>query len=241
MKLYDEVIVEWDKLIKAYPINMYKVKTKDLWPDVGNKDMILRSDMAYELGAQKPGLFALGATTMTSDNDLVSRDEIVVVGPELTGISEDVSYARLAICRVKDENMGEGDKLYNGIRKIEYTRYHVNPKGFMIRVSTAHDIESVRVSKEAVEEGISFEEVGSLMIKEFHNNPNVEAVKLIFITEPEFDYKTLEKTVKKTELITKTIDHIFNNLTMDCAACNLQEVCEEVEGMRELHQSQSRG
>ncbi len=239
MKLYDEVIIEWDKLFSAYPINIYKAKNDNLWPDIGNKNLILRSDMAYELGAQKPGLAALGATTMTSDSALVPEDEIIVIGPDLQEIQEDCSYARLTICRVNPDNMGEGDKLYNGIRKIEYTRYHVNPEGFMIRVSTAHDIESVRVSKEAVKKGITFQEIGSLMIKEFHENRHVEAAKVIFITDPNFDYKQLEKTVKKTELITKTIDHIFNNMTMDCNSCNLQDICDEVEGMRELHQSQA--
>ena len=41
--------------------------------------------------------------------------------------------------------------------------------------------------------------------------------------------------------LTKAIDHIFKNVIMDCQACSLQEICDEVEGMRELHFGQKKG
>ena len=40
--------------------------------------------------------------------------------------------------------------------------------------------------------------------------------------------------LKKSEQITKAIDHIFKNLTKDCKACSLKQICDEVEGMKEL-------
>ena len=81
--------------------------------------------------------------------------------------------------------------------------------------------------------------MGNLMLREFKNNAKVEAVKLVFVTDPDFDFEFLSKELKKCELITRAIDHILNNTNMDCESCSLQEICDEVEGMRQLHQAQS--
>ena len=73
------------------------------------------------------------------------------------------------------------------------------------------------------------------MISAFHKNSMVENVHLYYITQKDFDYKKLKSMTDESEGITRTIDHIFKNLIMDCKTCNLQEICDEVEGLRELH------
>lgn len=74
-----------------------------------------------------------------------------------------------------------------------------------------------------------------MFIKSYRKNPNVEAVKLIFITDPKFPYQDLEVQAKRAEQITRAIDHILKNLAMDCNVCSLKQICDEVEGMKELH------
>lgn len=235
MKLYDEIITNWGTLLSECPVKELSVTEKVQWEDAGNANLILRSDMAYELGGSTTSLPALGGTAVTEDVNLVPRDEIFLVGPDLQEITQDVSYARLAIARVRSEEMGEGNVLYNAIRKIEYVRYHVSPKGFMMRVSPLHERESVRVSKEALTQGLNFEKVGNLMLENFHKNAKVEAVKLIFITATDFPYDVLRRDIRQAEKITKTIDHILKNVMTDCGTCSLQEICDEVEGLHELH------
>ena len=61
MKLYDEIIDGWYALLKDFPIR--SLPLSGLWPDTGERNMILRSDMAYELGGGS--LPALGATAVT--------------------------------------------------------------------------------------------------------------------------------------------------------------------------------
>lgn len=235
MKLYDEIITNWGTLIGECPVKSLPVTGEVVWEDAGNSNLILRSDMAYELGGSTASLPALGGTAVTDDVDLVPKDEILLVGPDLPEIKGDVPYARLAVARVKSQEMGEGNTLYNAIRKIEYVRYHVSPKGFMMRVSPLHERESVRVSREALSQGLDFEKVGNLMLESFHKNSKVEAVKLIFITHPDFPYNELKNEIRQAERITKTIDHILKNVMSDCKTCSLQEICDEVEGLRELH------
>lgn len=233
MKLYDETIKEWLKILDSLQGRELDVKKGEDWKDIGNANMILRSDMAYELGGNH--LPALSGMTLTADTSLVPRDEVLLYGEDLGEIHEDTPYARLAVLRVKEDSMGEGNALYQAIRKMEYTKYHLNPEGFMMRISAASQREMVRVGKTALEKGLGFEQIGKLFLQSYHKNPQVEAVKLVFITLSDFPYEELEIYIKKAEEITKAIDHILKNLSMDCNVCSLKQICDEVEGMKELH------
>ena len=233
MKLYDDVIHTWQDLLGS--CHMSELEKKDGWPDGGRANMVLRSDAAFELGAANEGTYAIGASVMTQDESLVPGDGVFLAGPDLCDIHGDCSYARLAVVLVDGEKMGEGDKLYSSIRDISYARYHVEPEGFMMRVSSSDRRESVRVSRDAIARGISFSHVGEMMVRAFHERKHVRAVRLYFITDPAFDFKALSDSVKKTGDITAAIDHIFKDMQMDCNACNLKQVCDEVEGLRELH------
>ncbi len=233
MKLYDETIKEWLKILDSLQGRELDVKKGEDWKDIGNANMILRSDMAYELGGNH--LPALSGMTLTADTSLVPRDEVLLYGKDLREIREDTPYARLAVLRVKENSMGEGNALYQAIRKMEYTKYHLNPEGFMMRISAASQREMVRVGKTALEKGLGFEQIGKLFLQSYHKNPQVEAVKLVFITLSDFPYEELEIYIKKAEEITKAIDHILKNLSMDCNVCSLKQICDEVEGMKELH------
>ena len=66
-------------------------------------------------------------------------------------------------------------------------------------------------------------------------DPAVEAVTTLFITDPRFPFGELEALLLHTENITKALDHLLQNVKMDCHSCSLKEVCAEVE---QLHQSE---
>lgn len=238
MKLYEESIAGFYELLKDKPFTGLNISTNESdWPDVGNENMILRGDMAYELGGGN--LAASGSLAITESKELVPCDELLLYGPDLQEISQDIPYARLAFVRVKEDSLGEGNTLYNAIRKMEYVRYHLNPRGYMIRVSSTKEREPARVGKAALKEGLDFAKVGKLFLKAYHENPRIEAVKLIFITMPDFPYAQLESRIRKNEQITAAIDHIMKNIIMDCNVCNLKQICDEVEGMKELHFAQT--
>lgn len=235
MKLYDDIINEINALCDSAERRDLEVNKADTWEDGGNSNMVLRNEAAFELGGAEGKLPAVGGTAITDNEELVGEDSIVLIGPDISEISGETPYARIAIVRVKPETMGEGNALYSAIRNIEYLRYHMNPKGFMMRVSTIRNRESVRIAKEAIAKGISFQKVGNFMLNTFHLNPKVEAVKLIYITDPNFNYAALKTQLAESEKVTKAIDHILKNVMTDCDTCSLQKVCEEVEGMKELH------
>ena len=45
----------------------------------------------------------------------------------------------------------------------------------------------------------------------------------------------LAQAAKKVDDITKTLTHILEGLPTDCGSCTLKPICDEVEGMREMH------
>jgi len=232
MKLYDEVISKVNTLTSIEKIRHLNIGNSN-WNESDNNSIILRNEMAYELGCDMNP--AVGFTVITDDEAFVQGDSVSLIGPDLTEIKGDGPYARIAVIKVKPETLGEGDKLYSAIRNLEYTRYHYHPEGFMVRISSGKQKESVRVSKDAINKGITFADVGKLMIDAFKKKGDVEAVRMIYITDKAFDYKALQNVAKDSEKITKALDHIFSNVTMDCSVCNLSEICDEVEGLRELH------
>lgn len=231
MKLYDELIDRFRHLVTD--TNVRQLSLDDNWPEVSDRSMILRSDMAYELGAERiPGI---GITLVTGSDEFVTEDNVTLVGEDLSKITKDSAYARIAIVKVDDEAMGEGNILYKAIRNLEYTKYHYYPEGFMIRVSSTKQRESVRISKEALKKGLSFAKTGTMLINAFKKQPNVKAVKVVYITDTLFDYEALRKIGYEADDITSTIDHILKNVPMDCKACSLQKICDEIEGLREMH------
>ena len=238
MKLYDETIKCITSSLEGQPLKKLDIVNAN-WTDAGDHNLILRADMAFELGGgTHPAVSAMG---VTASSELVPADEVYLLGPDLSEIKEDQPYARIALVRVAEDSLGDGNVLYNAIRKIEYVRYHINPKGYMTRISASNGRDPVRVSREAIEGGLGFAQVGKHFLDTYHENKNIEAVKLIFITQPDFDYKALAEQSRQLEGITGAIDHIFKNVMMDCGSCSLQKICDEVEGLRDLHFKERKG
>lgn len=91
------------------------------------------------------------------------------------------------------------------------------------------------MSRSALQRGISFRSVGFDFIRRYLKNPNVLKVKLLFVTDLQAPYQRLRACAKKTADITRTLTHILDGLPADCGSCSLKPVCDQVEGMRELH------
>lgn len=244
MKIYDSIIKETLDAVGKYNVKVSKPDSSKFWKDEGVSTLIMQKEAAYELGGSN--LESANYTVVTS-SELVNEDEIWVVGPDLDEIKEDVPFLRVSIIRTEgdlaatpeSENLSEDEKeeqnkAYNAVKNMEFVRYHVFPKGYMIRVSAMNHREQVRVSKAAVDADISFARIGSLYIKKYKSLPGVVNARVIFITEKDV-VKALSKNAKKADDITKTLDHILDGMELDCGHCNLKPICDEVEGMREEH------
>ena len=232
MELYDSFIRETTDLLGA-PTQKWAYKERDAWKDNGESELVLLRDAAYELGGGAND--AVNFTCVTSDSSLVPADEVLLYGPDMKEIKGDVPFARLVILGVKDIDVEQKDATYAAIRNIEFVKYHVFPDGYMMRVSPESSREQIRVSKKAIKKGISFYKVGCDFIRQYKQNRNILAVKLLFITAPEADYAALTRDAKTVKDITMSLTKILEGMPTDCGSCNLKAICDEVEGMRELH------
>lgn len=229
MEIFDSLIKEVSELIEPYSKTEYSFEKENSWEDVGHNQVILQKETLFELDG-------VGFNLLTSSH---IDDSVMVIGKDLQDLKKNSKFAR--ICFIEFCEAEDIQKTYNLIRKIEYTKYHFFPDGYMIRTSSKAHKESVRVSKNAVKKGISFQKIGNLLISKFKENPAVKGVKVVFVTEDAVDFSFLESLSRKNHEITETLNQVMNNLTFDCDTCNLKAICDEVEGMRELHFKSSMG
>lgn len=240
MDLYDGIIKRTSEYLSAYPVKRYSYDESKCWRETDTGEMIMLREAAFELGGGD--LESVNFTCVTSNEELVGGNEILLYGPELNGLRQDVSFARIVFLTTGDmgrnntaDDVVDDDSRYRFIRELEYVRYHVFPKGYMVRTSAKSSREQARVSYEALKAGISFEKLGCTYIRKYLENPKVKSVQVMFLVGMKPLTQFLQAG-KQVEAVTEALDHILKGMPMNCGTCDLQVICNEVEGMRKLHQ-----
>ena len=194
MKLYDSII---KATAEAAEGRAKSLPAAAAWPDPGQSELVMQRDAAFELGGS--GHPSVNYTCVTT-GELLPGGAVLLIGRDLPELKGDSPFARIVL--LKTDEITEDDAGHDMIRQMEYVRYHVFPKGYMVRVSSTSYEEQVRVSRDAVDEAV---------------------------------VKALKPNAKKVDDITKTLSHILDGLPTDCGHCSLKPVCDEVEGMKEMH------
>lgn len=230
MVLFDQLISDTEGLLPEKR-KVWKYHSDRLWPQTKENEIIMMRETAFELGGS--GKPSVNYTCVTSDESKVPEDEILLFGPDLCSIKSNTPFARIAFLQVEEMNTDE--EAHKAIRNLEYMKYHIFPKGYMIRASSMNYREQVRIGKREIKEGISFETIGNTFIESYKRNPLVKHVRLIFVTEQLPAFSKLVEYAGKSEGIIKALDHIMDGLDTDCQHCDMKIICDEVEGMREMH------
>ena len=226
MKLYDSII---KATAEAAEGRAKSLPPAAAWPDPGQSELVMQRDAAFELGGS--GHPSVNYTCVTT-GELLPGGTVLLIGRDLPELKGDSPFARIVL--LKTDEITEDDAGHDMIRQMEYVRYHVFPKGYMVRVSSTSYEEQVRVSRDAVKRGINFAAVGAAYLAKYKTVKGVQDAQIIFITD-EAVVKALKPNAKKVDDITKTLSHILDGLPTDCGHCSLKPVCDEVEGMKEMH------
>ena len=232
MELYNSLIKESNSLLEKGRPRVWEYRPGDAWKDIGSSELVLQKDAAYELGAMGKG--SANYVLFTSSPELVDKDQILLYGADLGEIKGEVDFARIVLLRVGLID-GDDEAVYRTLKDIEFAKYHVYPEGYMVRMSPESSREQVRVSKQALKKGVSFKNIGANYITAYKKDPNVLNATVIFVTAPGYDYGAMKKLAKKANDVTGTLTHILEGLPTDCSVCALKDICDEVEGMKELH------
>lgn len=232
MELYNSLIKDTEAQLEKLDKKAWDYSPADCWKDTGSSELVLQRDAAYELGAQGKG--SANYVLFTSSSELVSEDKVILIGPDLGQIKGDCDFARIVLLQVGVLD-DDDEAVYRTLKDIEFSKYHVYPEGYMIRMSPESSREQVRVSRQALKQGISFKTVGNRYVAEYKKDANVLKATVIFITDPKADYEALQAMAKKASAVTGTLTHILEGLPTDCSVCALKDICDEVDGMKELH------
>lgn len=233
IELFDTQIKEALALLSPFTEIKHEFNPDKKAKEVGPGELILKRDMAYELG--EGSYPATSITAITQDSSLISSDGVYVIGGELEQIKADGPFARLTIILTDDVYENGDQAAYNLIKSLETQKFRVFPEGYMVRASAMNNREQVRVSKQALKKGLSFSSVGNLLIDSYKKNPHVKAVSVYFITDPFFPYRALDEKADQIGKIVKTLNHALKDVSMDCKACEWKPVCDSVDGMKQLH------
>lgn len=223
MKFFDKQISEFECEIKGKEKKVFPFSGV-LWEDAGRNEIVMQKEAAFELQGTGFELFT---------SEKIGGDEVIVVGRDLKDLCGGIPFARVSLIEL--DSISDEQTAHDVVRKIEYIKYHYFPKGYMVRTNSMSCEENIRVSKKAVKDGISFEKAGSLLISKYRENTAVKAVKVFFITDKTVDYSALGTLSEKSREITEALDHVIRDINLDCDVCKLKAICDEVEGMRELH------
>lgn len=231
MTLYDALIKDTKSLLlpKSKRLSCEKSRLKK-----GERNAVLfTKDTAFELGGS-----ALPCVSMTAvSSDLAFGNEMYLVGPDISEIRGDSPFAKFVFLQIAD--IDDEQAAFNKIKELESVRYTFSPEGFMSRASALNMREQIRVSKKAVAAGISFADYGKLLMEEYLKNPSVQSVCIFFATEF-CDFSALRDIAEKGKKTTSALNHILDNVMFDCSSCNLKEICDEVDGLKQLHKKQAK-
>ena len=232
MELYNSLINETKALLESKSAKVWDYDAHGLWKDTGMSELVLQKDAAFELGASGKG--SANYVLFTSNAELVNKDQVILCGKDLGELKGDCDFARVVLLRVGvlDE---DDEAVYRTLKDIEFSKYHVYPEGYMVRMSPESYREQVRVSKQALKKGVSFKNIGANYITAYKKDPNVLNATVICVTAPGYDDGAMKKLAKKANDVTGTLTHILEGLPTDCSVCALKDICDEVEGMKELH------
>jgi len=234
MELYNTLFKDTNALLEkgSAKAKVWDYDPKAGWNTLDSSELVLQKDAAFELGASGKG--SANYVLYSSSEELINKDQVILYGPDLGEIKGDCDFARIVLLRVGVLE-GDDDLVYRTLKDIEFAKYHVNLEGYMVRMSPESYREQVRVSKQAVKKNISFKAVGNDYITAYKKDANVINATVIFVTAPGMDYADMKALAKKSTDVTSTLAHILEGLPTDCSVCSLKGICEEVEGMKELH------
>lgn len=232
MNLYNSLINQIKSLLPEAEGKRFSYEKSSL--KKGDKNQILfLNETAFELGGSQTHCLS----TMAVSSSMEFDNSVLLFGKDLYQLKKDNEFGKIVLLQIDDI---DEETAFDIIKDIELVRYNYCPEGFMTRASALSMREQLRVSKGIVKKKISFKDYGNALIEEYLKNPIVKSVQIIFITDFDGKYNELYLLADKIKSTTSALNHILDNVMFDCSTCNLKEICDEVEGMKELHIKKSK-
>ena len=240
MQLYDKIIKDikaiQDQKESEKALKNLNFSNGEAWPGAGERNLILQSDTAIELG--NPASEAVTLSLWTQTPDVVQDNRITLVGPDI-----DVSSPKLMpfgkIVLIHGEGFNE-DNVYDRYRQIDLVRFDISLKGYMMRATSQYMREWSRISKESAANGFSFSILGNALINALKKIDYIKAVEVFFITSNDDDVALLGPMAAKVEQINKAMSKMVEEMSASCEDCEYEEICDEVAALRNMRKAKEK-
>ncbi len=229
MKIFDEYIKQTLNILESYE----KKPLVDQGACLGlvkKSIFMMEKDMAVELGGYPKE--SINLILATSEMDF--EEGVFMLGDADLTSSDHLSFGKVVLLLTEDI---PDDKLYDFTQETLLKDVSLKFEDVMLRTSPAHYYTNLRISKKAMRNGFSFDKMASTVRAEFEKIPNVKKAQVLLIAGDSPVYRQLLPIAENVKEVTVALNHIFDGIDMDCGSCVWNELCDEVEGLRELHKS----
>lgn len=202
------------------------------WPVAERAPFLLERDTALELG--RPPDESVNLFGATQSAALLPHSEVWVAGDELNELpGPRAAYGRLLL--VRTAKLDEADP-YSQLKDLELHALSLHLQGVMVRASAEQNRENLRVGTDALRDGLRLAALGAALARHYLAHPLVIAVRVVLLCGAAVPYARLAAPAEEIRRTLAAMNTMLSGLELDCGACALSPVCDEVEGLRALHQ-----
>ena len=203
------------------------------WPPAGPRDIVLLPDLALELG--HPQQASLCFLAWSEDPHAIRADAITLVGPDIP----EAASGRLPLAKVVLAAVDPADDAaaYARYRAMDLARFELSLKGYMLRATSQFLREWSRISREAVQNGFSFQILGSALIGALKTIPGVRAAEVLFVTRSAETVQALHPIGARAGRMLQALNKMLAEHEADCPNCEFQDVCAQASEMQALAQT----
>lgn len=209
----------------------------EAWPTQERSAYIMERDTAIELGGYPKESISLLLACAPGNAALV-EDGISLIQDKPGKRAGHVSFGKIVL--VETEALDD-DHAYEFMQSLKLADIRLQLRDVMLRSSTEQYYINLRVGKRAAAEGFSLEKMGRSIYRCFSELPEVKKTQVVLLTGELPLYKELLPVADSVHKAVLALNTIFDGVEMSCASCNLQSICAEVEGLRELHRAKAKG
>ena len=229
MELFGETLTDIRNYIEGKKCqSRVTTQQKNDWPSGKGRNVVLSEDMALELG--NPQMNSVSCLIWTSNLDLIRDGKISLIGPDIKESNgKSLPFGKIVLAGVSgfDE-----ESAYDKYKEMESVRYSLDLKGYMIRAVSQYQREWSRISKEAVQNGFSFEVLGSALREEYLKKDYIHAVEFLFVTSSAEDVGELQEITKNVGRTISALNKMLSEIDPDCDECEYNDVCDEVDELK---------
>ena len=247
MKLFDKYVKEAAALLQPY-LNEYGQAVEAdgaCWPLASRNAFIMERDTAVELGGYpKESVNLIVSSSSELPFDL---EEFTQILDFAHAMRDENGRSACMDCAETHQSFGKivflqteeltDDKVYDFQQAVQLADLRLYLEHVMSRTSSRQYQMNLRIGRKAAEEGLGLDAMVRTMRQHFLQIPGVKDAAVILLAGDSPLYKDLLPIAEKVKDVTAALNTMFEGIDMDCGSCSLNEICDEVEGLREMHRN----